>query len=171
MFIGFVELADALKASIVVRNASLEPVHADSTPTFRVYGDDGLMNNGTGSLSVKDSGVVTNATNASPIVITTSAAHKLQSGMRVKIASVGGNTAANGTFTITVASSTTFSLGGSTGNGSYTSGGTYAVAGLYEISFTPAAGNGFEAGKFYTVMVNYEVSSAVQSQTFTFGVV
>jgi len=37
---------------------------------------------------------------------------------------VGGNTAANGTWTITVTNSTTFSLNGSTGNGAYTSGGS-----------------------------------------------
>lgn len=68
---------------------------------------------------------VTGATNASPIVITT-AAHGLSTGDVVTIASVGGNTAANGTFRITVVSSTTFQLDGSTGNGSYTSGGTVA---------------------------------------------
>ena len=68
---------------------------------------------------------VTGATNASPIVITT-AANSLATGDVVTIASVGGNTAANGTFRVTVLSSTTFALQGSTGNGAYTSGGTVA---------------------------------------------
>lgn len=65
---------------------------------------------------------VTGATNASPIVIT-STAHGLVTGDRVTIASVGGNTAANGNWTITKNDANTFSLDGSTGNGAYTSGG------------------------------------------------
>lgn len=73
------------------------------------------------------SGNVTGATNASPIVITTSAAHGLADGQDVTIASVGGNTAANGTFTVDVLTSTTFALLQSTGNGTYTSGGTWSV--------------------------------------------
>ncbi len=63
------------------------------------------------------------ATNASPIVIT-SATHGYTTGDVVTIAGVAGNTAANGTWTIIVLTSTTFSLTGSTGNGAYTSGGT-----------------------------------------------
>lgn len=73
---------------------------------------------------------VSGATNASPIVVTTSAAHLLSTGQTVVVASVGGNTAANGTFTITVLTSTTFSLDGSTGNGAYTSGGTVTTTAL-----------------------------------------
>lgn len=80
------------------------------------------------------SATVTNATNASPIVITTSAAHLFASDDVVTIASVGGNTAANGTWVITVLSSTTFSLNGSTGSGAYTSGGT-----AVDNSLTPQA--------------------------------
>lgn len=60
----------------------------------------------------------------SPIQITTAAANNLTTGQTVTIASVGGNTAANGTFTITVVNNTTFTLNGTTGNGNYTTGGT-----------------------------------------------
>lgn len=67
---------------------------------------------------------ITAATNASPIAITTSTAHKFETGQSVTIASVGGNTAANGTWIITKTSSTAFTLNGSTGSGAYTSGGT-----------------------------------------------
>jgi hypothetical protein len=69
---------------------------------------------------------VTGATNASPIVITTSAAHGRATGDVVTIAGVGGNTAANGTWTLTVVDATHFSLNGSNGlsSGAYTSGGT-----------------------------------------------
>jgi hypothetical protein len=66
---------------------------------------------------------VTGATNASPIVIT-AAKHGLRTGDTVLVAGVGGNTAANGTFTITRLTVDTFSLDGSTGSGAYTSGGS-----------------------------------------------
>lgn len=67
--------------------------------------------------------LISAATNAAPIVITTSAAHGLSTGDRVAISNVAGNTAANGNWTVSVVNSTQFSLDGSTGNGSYTSGG------------------------------------------------
>lgn len=66
---------------------------------------------------------VTGATNATPIVITTSVAHGLATGALVSISGVGGNTAANGKWTITNVTATTFSLDTSVGNGVYTSGG------------------------------------------------
>jgi hypothetical protein len=67
---------------------------------------------------------VTEASNTSPIQITTSAANSLTTGQTVVISGVNGNTAANGTFVITVVDSTHFTLNGTTGNGAYTSGGT-----------------------------------------------
>ena len=67
---------------------------------------------------------VAGATNATPILITTNAPHNLANGAPVIIYGVSGNTAANGTFTITPASATTFTLNGSTGNGNYNGGGT-----------------------------------------------
>ena len=67
---------------------------------------------------------IVGATNASPIVITVQNTHNLLTGDTAIIASVGGNTAANGTWIITRISTTQFSLNGSSGNGSYTSGGT-----------------------------------------------
>lgn len=66
--------------------------------------------------------LITNATNANPIVITTSAAHGYTTGNTVVISGVGGNTAANGRRTITVTGGTTFSIAVA-GNGAYTSGG------------------------------------------------
>ena len=67
---------------------------------------------------------VTNATNASPIVITTSAAHGYVDGLIIEIAGVAGNLAANGIWVIDVLTTTTFSLLHSTGSGAYVSGGT-----------------------------------------------
>jgi hypothetical protein len=67
---------------------------------------------------------VSGATNASPIVVT-SAGHSLNTGDAISISGVAGNTAANGTFTVTKVDANTFSLNGSTGNAAYTSGGTW----------------------------------------------
>ena len=66
---------------------------------------------------------ITNATNANPIVITTSGTHGLLTGRAVTIVGIGGNTAANGKWFITKLTTTTFSIPTS-GNGAYTSGGT-----------------------------------------------
>lgn len=59
------------------------------------------------------------ATNASPIQITTSAANNLVTGQTVTINGATGNTAANGTWVVTVINSTQFTLNGSTGNGTF----------------------------------------------------
>lgn len=66
---------------------------------------------------------ITNATNASPIQITTAIPHGLTTGASLPISGVVGNTAANGFFTVTVVDATNFTLNGSTGNGSYAGGG------------------------------------------------
>lgn len=80
------------------------------------------------------------ATNASPIQITTNAAnHNLVTGQRITIANVGGNTAANGTWTITVTGTNTFTLNGSTGNGAYTTGGSWSIAGYSGDGFSPVS--------------------------------
>jgi hypothetical protein len=66
---------------------------------------------------------VTGASNASPIAISTAQPNGLLTGMQVSVSGVLGNSAANGTFTITVSGATTFTLDGSAGNGAWTSGG------------------------------------------------
>ncbi len=83
----------------------------------------------------QDSGsavAITNATNATPIVVT-AANHGLNSNDLCYISGVVGNTAANNTgsnpnWTITKVDANTFSLNGSIGNGAYTSGGTVTGA-------------------------------------------
>ncbi len=71
---------------------------------------------------------ITGATNATPIVITDTA-HGYTTGQSVEINSVGGNTAANGTWPITKIDANSYSLNGSAGNGAYTSGGTAQALG------------------------------------------
>ena len=73
--------------------------------------------------------VITDATNDSPIRITTNEAHGLKTGDKVKIYGVLGNTAANNTesnthWTITLVNSTEFDLDDSTGNADYQGEGT-----------------------------------------------
>ncbi|TXI01567.1 MAG: hypothetical protein E6Q76_16925, partial [Rhizobium sp.] len=70
---------------------------------------------------------ITDATNASPIVIT-SAGHGLTTGNSVVIARIKGNRAANGGFVVTVIDANTFSLQGSTGSGEYIEGGAWYLA-------------------------------------------
>lgn len=84
-------------------------------------------------------GTITGASNATPIVIT-STAHGLTTGSVVKITGVGGNTSANNTWTITVLTANTFSLNDSSGQAAYTGGGTW-VSGVSTITYTgvPAA--------------------------------
>lgn len=72
-------------------------------------------------------GTVSDATNASPIVIETASHHHRTTGDVVIITGVLGNTAANGKHTITVVDDTHFELDGSTGNGTYITHGTWRL--------------------------------------------
>lgn len=169
MFQGLPQLGDAMPVVFLVRNSAGTPINLDALPTYRVYGPDGLVSGQVGSGSFRDSGVITGATNASPIVIT-AASHGLETGDRVTITGVGGNTAANGTFIVTKISTTTFSLQGSTGNGTYTSGGNWNVTGLYVVSLTVSAANGYEQGETYEVLLEGFSSSVAYGDLVSFGV-
>lgn len=173
MYWGFVPLGSTIKGQVVLRNGST-PADSTGAPTFRVYGPNGIMANGIGSLTIKDpsssGGAITAASNATPIVVTSNG-HNLTTGTQVTVTGVGGNTGANGTFVVTVVNSNTFSLNGSTGNGSYTSGGTWHVSGLYEVSITPQGANGFVQGTTYSVLVTAVVASTVVADLHSFTVV
>lgn len=67
---------------------------------------------------------ISSSTNTSPIVLTCSTAHELQTGDYVFVTGHNVNTKANGTFKITVIDSTKISLDGSTGNGVGTTSGS-----------------------------------------------
>ena len=71
-----------------------------------------------------DSRTITNATNATPIIVT-SASHGLSTGDVITIEGVVGNTNANAEWVITKIDANSFSLDGSAGNAGYTSGGTF----------------------------------------------
>lgn len=168
MFQGFIDEGTASNILFQLRGNSNEPVEPDAAPAFKVFGANGLVASGSGQAASFESGNVAGATNASPIVIT-AASHTVVTGQSVTIASVGGNTAANGQFIATYVSSTQFSLAGSTGNGAYTSGGTWRTTGLYKVTLSGAILNSLEAGKTYTVVITFTLSGQqrVMQQTFT----
>ena len=74
---------------------------------------------------------VTNATNTTPITITTSAVHGIVDVGWVTVAGVGGNAGANGGWVAQFVSTTSLILRGSEGTGTYTSGGTATVPGSF----------------------------------------
>jgi hypothetical protein len=167
MFAGYVLLEGTLTARILVENSSGTPINADALPTFRVYGPSGYVVNGTCSLA--ETGTITNATNATPIVVTCTA-HGLTTGARVTITGVTGNTSSNGTFTVTRVDANTFSLDDSVGNGAYSAGGTWNTTGLYTYSIACLGATGFEVSECYQVLFAYALSTTAQGQLAAFNV-
>ncbi len=82
-----------------------------------------------GITATANSLTVSGASNSSPITLTVNSTSGLHNGDTVMVSGVVGNTAANGTWTITVDNGTQIDLQGSTGNGAYTSGGVVAGSG------------------------------------------
>ena len=74
---------------------------------------------------------VTNATNNAGKIRLVVTAHGLSTGDQVVVSGVGGVSAANGTWVITVIDSNTIELNGSTWSGTYTSGGTVLKGNAY----------------------------------------
>lgn len=72
---------------------------------------------------------IASSTNATPIVVTTAANHGYSTGDKVTISGHLVNTAANGTWVITVVAADEFSLDGSVGNGVGANTGTHAPKG------------------------------------------
>lgn len=168
MFLGYMPIDEAFLLLALLKDASDIPTASSTTPLYRVYAQDGLVESGT--LSAGDTGSITGASNATPIVIT-AANHGLVTGQRVTIAGVGGNTAANGTFTVTRIDADSFSLDGSIGNGAYTTGGTWTVTGLYSKTLTPTLAGGYSQGEHYDVIVYGTIGGNVIAQQYRFGVV
>jgi len=113
--------ADVTLTTAIISPFSYNPGFMGTAPALR----NGRTNFGDFSLTSDEvtSRAISAATNASPIQIT-AAANALTTGQTVTISGVLGNTAANGTWIVTVLNSTQFTLNNSVGNGTYTSGGT-----------------------------------------------
>ncbi len=143
LVIGGVSNGARPPGNIISGNTSdgINTVRTDSTIQGNFIGLDrrgaALPNSGNGisiSLGFAASGGTITGTSGNgvgPITITSNG-HNLETGQRVTIQGVLGNTNANGTFTITVIDGNTFSLNGTTGNGNYGGGGTWAAV------YTPA---------------------------------
>ncbi len=118
-----------LDGKLQLKNSTSQTIPSGNT-TFT------LASNPTDSLVVVSrSGSVSGATNATPIVITTSAVHGLRNGQYVTIDGVLGNTNANGSYYAKVLTANTFELytnrqltQARNGNAAYTSGGSWSVA-------------------------------------------
>lgn len=150
-FIGLATLGSAIDVSVVSKNSSQVPTDTDAVPTFRIYGPAGFL--ASGSLSYKDTGVITNAPPANPTVYTC-VGHGLTVGTKVTTSSIGGNTAANTTGDVTAVTSNTFTIAvDSSGSGAYTSGGTFHATGIFDFSYTPQLVNNFASGVVYSVYV------------------
>lgn len=112
----------------IVSNSTQAQFASDIRPPSRAWVSAAqLLANTSITTPVAVGGAITNATNASPIVITTTVPHTLATGASVNVAGVLGNAAANGTWTITVLSTTSYSLNGSAGSGAYALAGTTSV--------------------------------------------
>lgn len=168
MYEGFADELTAFSFLVQVTDAAGAPADADAVPTYRVYGQNGLVASGSGSAALAETGTITGATNADPIVVT-AAAHGVTTGQPVTVTGVGGNTAANGDRTATYVSTTQFSLGVA-GNGAYTSGGAWHSTGLYRVSLSGAVLASLEAGKTYQVVVSFEVDGDPRAEKHTFTV-
>lgn len=98
-------------------------LQADSSREDLAYCFEGTY----GAIPATGTKAITGATNTAPIDLTITG-HGYQSGQSLDIASVGGNTNANGRWDITAVDANTVRLIGSQGNAAYTSGGTAQVA-------------------------------------------
>lgn len=101
---------------VVMRNPGTVPVDSGAAGQPRV--DIPWIENNNATPVIE---TVSGATNATPIVLTVTGT-TLVTGDFVHVTGVGGNTAANGTFEVSVAGNNV-TLIGSAGNGAYTSGG------------------------------------------------
>ena len=102
-----------------------------AVPSEKFRGFDVFLYDNSGTLTLQTvnwdqtTGSITAATNATPVVITSNS-HGLSNGDLVGIDGMGGLTSCNGhTWAVYAVATNTFTLDGSAGNGTYTSGGTW----------------------------------------------
>ena len=109
---------------------------------------------------------ISGASNTTDIRIT-SAAHGLRTGDQIRITGVQGNTAANGTFPVTVLSANQFLLRGISGNGDYTIGGSFVrleeAASNGDVVFQGINGNSITGNFGGGIYARPEVGSTVRA--------
>ena len=110
-FLGYLPVGVGSKWYLGLKNlATGLPALPDANPSYRIFGQSGAVTPGDGTVTPGESGTITNATNAAPIVVTFGAVTSLVSGAILDITGVGGNTNANGRHVIDVLTSTTAEL-------------------------------------------------------------
>jgi hypothetical protein len=133
-----------IRVSNVGGNTAANGVQKITVIDANTFSLDGATGNGTYDPSTGfgtwTANVITNATNSSNLLIT-SPGHGLQTGDEIRITGVLGNTAANGTFKVSVVDGNTFRLDNAAGNSTYGGGGnwvrlndTIAIDGLLPVS-------------------------------------
>lgn len=174
-FLGMFSLADTLAVTIVTKTGALVPTNSTAVPSYIIYDAalaNGKMANGSGSASYRHSFTMTGAAdNGGGLVRVTKAAHGLTTGQRVTISGTAGATGVDGTHIVTVISSSTFDLVGSTFGGVWTSGGVVNVTGAYAISHTLNSGDGYQSSSTYFMLVSYTISAVVYTECLSFTVV
>lgn len=166
-----IEIWGGITADLALTGAAVAPFFYDQRFMGTASGlRNGRTNFATFSLSTDDvaTRTISAATNASPIQITTSTTNGLTTGQTVTISGVTGNTAANGTFTITVVNNSNFTLDGSTGNGTFSNPVTTIAAGsngatLPQATINVASTTGFATSG--TIYVN--TSTGVSTVNYT----
>ena len=115
---------DTIRVSNVEGNTAANGIHTITVIDADTFSLDGTTSNGAHVARTGDwtGNVVADATNSEQILIT-SPGHGLRTGEQIRIEDVNGNTAANGTHTVTVLNANQFQLDGVAGNGDYTDGG------------------------------------------------
>lgn len=160
----YVQLEGTLVLPVLTKvGSTLVPTNATNPPTYVIYDSDlsALMASGSGNTTLAHTFTVSGAADngSGKVRITTGAAHGLATGQVVTISGITGTTEANGTNPVTVVTSTTFDLEDITFSNAYSAGGTGNVTGLYDMSHSIAAANGFGAGETYFVVFSYVISS------------
>jgi hypothetical protein len=136
--------------------SSINPGQANSQIQITQIGIDSVALlgggiSGTGTWA-GNSFVLSTATNATPIVCTTPTPHNFSTGQTINITGALVNTAANGSWVVTVVNATQFSLVGSVGNGAYTANSGTIWNGFQNdgyqciFSYNPNTNQGYTAG-------------------------
>ena len=122
---GVVLAAVAALTSVVDGQVARAPVVPRNEPSFNRLANAALVREAAAeNAPLPQFIVVTGASNASPIELATPIPHGFATGDRVAVKGVLGNTAANGWWTITVRTPTSFTLDGSIGNAAWAGGGS-----------------------------------------------
>ncbi len=165
----YTEMAASLRAGFTNRlRASVQKFDNDASVSPALPNDVALFASLTNGSAA---GVITGATAATPPVVTTAEAHGLVTGDKVVIRGVVGVYEANGKHTVTVLTTTTFSLDGIVGTGAYAALGTPQVfkclSGLDAIAFTVVAG---QPGQYTALLsTSIPITKGVDLQCFAWA--